>query len=68
MTYTRVTRWLLPLFVLLVLATLMLFAQLSMHSHAAAPKNTKHTVTTTVTPTTTPVAGGGMTPDASWRG
>jgi hypothetical protein len=65
MTYTRVTRWLLPLFVLLVLATLMLFAQLSMHSHAAAPKNTKHTVTTTVTPT--PVAGG-MTPDMYWHG
>ena len=65
MSYTHVTRWLLPIIVLLALATLMFFAQLSMHSHAAAPKHNLPAVTTPATPT--PVTGGGMQPDASWR-
>jgi hypothetical protein len=61
MLYRRVALWFLPLFVLLVLATMMLFMQLSLHAHAAAPKHTS-TISTSSTP-----AAGGVTPNVMWR-
>jgi hypothetical protein len=66
MSYTHIARWLMPILVLLVLATLLFFAQFAMHSHAASPIKTKPGVD--VSTTATPVSGGNtITPDAQWR-